>query len=148
MAAPASTDSATAFPAAVLDSRSLVWLLMRSPEALTPDQSAQLDRLRTVARMDLSYDPAQRFLAMVRTRAEAQLEPWLQAAMRTGMRAWQTLATGLRKDGAAIRAALTTPWSNGQTEGQVNKLKLYKRQMRVAGRAKLDLLRARMLRPL
>jgi transposase len=52
---------------------------------------------------------------------------------------------GIRQDWAAVRAALTSPWSNGQTEGQVNKLKLLKRQM--YGRAKLDLLRARMLRP-
>jgi transposase len=144
--ASTSTDRTTAPPAAVPDSRSLVWLLMRSPEALTPDQSAQLDRLRHVARLDLSYDLAQRFLAMIRTRAEAELEPWLQAAMRTGTREWQTLATGLHQDLAAIRAALTTRWSNGQAEGQINKLKLYKRQM--YGRAKLDLLRARMLRPL
>jgi transposase len=129
-AAPASAATATASPEAVPDSRSLVWLLMRSPEALTPDQSAQLDRLRHVARLDLSYDLAQRFLTMIRTRAEAELEPWLQAAMRTGMREWQTLATGLRQDLAAIRGALTTRWSNGQTEGQINKLKLYKRQMR------------------
>ncbi len=128
------------------DSRSLVWLLMRSPETLTPDQSVQLDRLRHVERLDLSYDLAQRFLVMIRTRAAAQLEDWLQAAMRSGMREWQTLVTGLHQDLAAIRAALTTAWSNGQTEGQVNKLKLYKRQM--YGRAKLDLLRARMLRPL
>ena len=39
---------------------------------------------------------------------------------------------------------LTLPWSNGQTEGQVNKLKLLKRSM--YGRAKLDLLRQRLLR--
>jgi transposase len=41
------------------------------------------------------------------------------------------------------RAALKHPWSNGQTEGQITKLKLVKRQM--YGRADLDLLRARLL---
>lgn len=121
-AAPASAATATASPEAVAASRRLVWLLMRSPEALTPDQGAQLDRLRHMARLDLSYDLAQRFLAMIRTRAEAELEPWLQAAMRTGTREWQTLATGLRQDLAALRGALTTRWSNGQAEGQINKL--------------------------
>jgi transposase len=145
-AASASTAMVTALSAAVPDSRSLAWLLMRSPEALTPDQSAQLDRLRHVERLGLSYDLAQRFLVMLRTQAAAHLEDWLQAAVRTGLQEWQALASGMRQDLAAIRAALTSPWSNGQTEGQVNKLKLYKRQM--YGRAKLDLLRARMLRPL
>jgi len=40
-----------------------------------------------------------------------------------------------------VEAALTLKWSNGQVEGQVNKLKTIKRQM--DGRAKFDLLRAR-----
>ncbi|BDA83971.1 hypothetical protein Sa4125_15130 [Aureimonas sp. SA4125] len=44
---------------------------------------------------------------------------------------------------AAVRAAVTEPWSNGQTEGHVNRLKLVKRQM--YGRAKLDLLEARLI---
>ncbi len=50
---------------------------------------------------------------------------------------------GIVADLAAVRAALTEPWSNGQTEGQITKLKLVKRQM--YGRARLDLLRARLV---
>jgi transposase len=49
----------------------------------------------------------------------------------------------LLQDGAAVRAALTTRWSNGQAEGQITKLKLLKRSM--YGRAGFDLLRRRML---
>lgn len=49
----------------------------------------------------------------------------------------------LIKDKAAVNAAITTSWSNGQTEGQITKLKLVKRQM--YGRAKLDLLQARLI---
>ena len=52
-------------------------------------------------------------------------------------------ARGLETDYAAVKAGLLQPWSNGQTEGQVNKLKLVKRQM--YGRAKFDLLRLRVL---
>jgi len=55
----------------------------------------------------------------------------------------ETFAAGLKQDGDAIRAALTTPWSNGQTEGQVNRLKTIKRQM--YGHASFDLLRRRVL---
>ena len=54
-----------------------------------------------------------------------------------------SFATGLRQDEAAVTAALTYAWSNGQVEGQINKLKLLKRQM--YGRAKLDLLKVRLL---
>ena len=50
-----------------------------------------------------------------------------------------SIAAGLQADEAAVRAALTLEWSNGRTEGSVNKLKCVKRQM--YGRGKLDLLR-------
>ncbi|MGI4795461.1 MAG: hypothetical protein ACRYG8_15580 [Janthinobacterium lividum] len=49
----------------------------------------------------------------------------------------------MARDAAAVQAAITESWSNGQTEGQVNRLKLIKRQM--YGRAKLDLLEARLI---
>jgi len=55
----------------------------------------------------------------------------------------RSFAAGLRRDRAAVDAALNSPWSNGQTEGQFNKLKLLKRQM--YGRANIDLLRLRLL---
>jgi transposase len=54
---------------------------------------------------------------------------------------FRNFAKGLRRDERAVRAAMKVEWSNGQTEGQVNRLKLLKRQM--YGRAKFDLLRAR-----
>ena len=54
-----------------------------------------------------------------------------------------SLARGLNADKHAVLAALREPWSNGQTEGQINKLKALKRQM--YGRANLDLLRARLV---
>ena len=52
-------------------------------------------------------------------------------------------ASGVRTDKVAIAAAIEEPWSNGPVEGQITKLKLVKRQM--YGRAKLDLLEARLL---
>jgi len=54
-----------------------------------------------------------------------------------------SFANGVVKDKAAVEAGIDLPWSNGQTEGQITKLKLVKRQM--YGRGKLDLLQARML---
>ncbi|EDL59238.1 transposase [Gimesia maris] len=49
----------------------------------------------------------------------------------------------LKQDGQAVKAAMESEWSNGQVEGQVNRLKMFKRQM--YGRASFDLLRARFL---
>ena len=82
------------------------------------------------------------FQAMVRKRALAELEPWLARA-RSSLVA--SFANGVIKDQAAVSAAIPSPWSNGQTEGQITKLKLVKRQM--YGRGKLDLLQARVIGP-
>ena len=81
-----------------------------------------------------------RFGIMIRTKTATELDSWIEQA-RTSLIA--PLARGVAKDKAAIRAAITEPWSNGQTEGQINRLKLIKRQM--YGRAKLDLLEARLI---
>ena len=61
------------------------------------------------------------------------------------MKKLQNFAWGLRQDYAAVRAALAYDWSNGQVEGQVNRLKTIKHQM--YGRANFDLLRQRVLGP-
>ena len=71
------------------------------------------------------------------------LEGWLKDAKRSGVAAVTTFATGPQQDGAAVKAALTTTWSSGQTEGQVGKLKMLKRQ--TFGRSSFDLLRRRVL---
>lgn len=81
-----------------------------------------------------------RFQAMIRGRAIVVLDPWIADA---GPSLLASFVRGVQNDLAAVRAAVTEPWSNGQTEGQVNKLKLVKRQM--YGRAKIDLLEARLL---
>ena len=55
----------------------------------------------------------------------------------------RSFADGLRQGEAAVKTALELPWSNGQTEGQITRLKLIKRRM--FGRANHNLLRARVL---
>jgi transposase len=80
------------------------------------------------------------FHDMIRKKDEAKLDVWIANAKTSLV---SSLATGVLKDRAAVRAAITQPWSNGQVEAQITKLKLVKRQM--YGRAKIDLLEARLL---
>jgi len=80
------------------------------------------------------------FHLMIRRKAEAGLTPWIGRA-RASLVA--SFASGVAKDEAAVRAAITSPWSNGQTEGQITRLKLVRRQM--YGRGKIDLLQARLI---
>jgi transposase len=81
---------------------------------------------------------------MLRLRRGGQgLSPWLKTAARSGVAELRRFALGLWRDYRAIEAAMTLPWSNGQVEGQINRLKLIKRSM--YGRANFDLLRLRVL---
>ncbi|MEE7479141.1 ISL3 family transposase [Methylobacterium hispanicum] len=80
------------------------------------------------------------FQTMIRERRPPDLDTWIDTAAR-GL--FASFANGLSRDRAAVAAALVEPWSNGQTEGQITRLKLVKRQM--YGRAKLDLLEARLI---
>lgn len=80
---------------------------------------------------------------LVRTRDAPGLTTWLDRANASGLPEVRAFAAGIQRDRAAVDAALTCPWSNGQTEGQVNRLKALKRQM--YGRATLDLLEKRFL---
>ncbi|WP_306224614.1 ISL3 family transposase [Bosea beijingensis] len=80
------------------------------------------------------------FHQMIRTRGVAAMTLWMERAADSLV---ASFCSGVRKDEAAVRAAITSPWSNGQTEGQITKLKLVKRQM--YGRGKIDLLQARLV---
>ncbi len=79
----------------------------------------------------------------MRTRDAPGLIAWLERADASSVSEVRSFAAGLRRDRAAVEAALTLAWSNGQTEGQINRPKLLKRQM--YGRAKLNLLAKRFL---
>ena len=80
------------------------------------------------------------FQAMIRKRAVDTFDHWLEQAKSSIV---TSFANGILKDRAAVVAAITSAWSNGQTEGQITKLKLVKRQM--YGRGKIDLLQARVI---
>ncbi len=86
---------------------------------------------------------AQDFDRLVRERDAAALAPWLLRAEASGEAEFRAFAVGLRRDLAAVTAALTAAWSSGQVEGQVNRLKSLKRA--VFGRANIDLLRRRVI---
>jgi transposase len=88
-----------------------------------------------------AIDLAQDFAQLVRRRQPARLDPWLTRATLSTVSALQRFAKGLTDDYAAIKAGITRRWSNGPVEGQINRLKMLKRQM--FGRARLDLLSRR-----
>lgn len=79
---------------------------------------------------------AREFRAMVRQQQADWLDGWLAAAKGSALAGF---ADGLARDLAAVRAALSLPWSTGSVEGQMSRLKTIKRTM--YRRAGFELLR-------
>lgn len=121
-------------------------LLMRNPERLTAVQAKDTQELCEVhPAIKEAYSLVQSFLTMVGQRLPEQFGIWMRSALSSSLTPFRTFATGLHRDRKAVVAALSSPWSNGQVEGQINRLKLIKRQM--YGRASFTLLRVRVMYP-
>jgi transposase len=122
------------------------WFTMR-PDQRSETETHRLQAvLNRVPRGQELYQLIQDVLGWLRDapRSGAQLlTSWIDKAQTTGLPDLQRLARSFQNDFSAICGAIESPWSNGQTEGQVNRLKMIKRQM--FGRAKFDLLRHRVL---
>ena len=138
---------------ALPSARQLAWLLVQATSALDAAGTAVVACVEQDATASAVANLARRFTALVRASgvgraaapgrdAAAELDTWITTAKACTAPAIATFASGLDGD-AAVRYALTKPWSSGQAEGQINRLKLIKRQC--YGRAGLDLLQRRMV---
>jgi transposase len=125
----------------VPSARTLARLMTTGRDTLSKSETVTIAAIeRSVPSLVEARTVISDFHAMIRKKAGSSLEAWLERAQLGPV---GSFANGIRKDIAAVRAAIVSPWSNGQTEGQITKLKLVKRQM--YGRAKLDLLEARLI---
>jgi transposase len=60
----------------------------------------------------------------------SQMRNWIQTGKEPGIASFGRFAFCLQRNlSAVLAAAVETPWSNGQVEGQINRLKILKRQM-------------------
>ena len=128
----------------VLSSRRAIWLALRKPETRSAeDQQLLLLLQQAHFQVGTACELAQAFVQMIRERNTSALSPWLKEAIESEVPELRTFATGIKHEQDAILAALKCEWSQGQTEGQVHRLKLIKRQS--YGRAEFDLLHHRVL---
>jgi len=125
--------------------RQTTWLLLGDQAAPTEHERAYVAQLQQacppIARLQTL---ALAFRELVHQHDLAAFAGWLVEADQADMPELSGFAHGLRADRAAVEAGITLSWSQGQTEGQVNRLKALKRAM--YGRGKLDLLKLRLLR--
>lgn len=124
--------------------RATRWLLRRQDAELQPREAAYVAALVACC-PDIGVAQAltRDVIAMIHARDVGALAGWLERAHASTIREFRGFVRGVRRDYAAVAAALSVEWNNGQVEGQVNRLKLLKRQG--YGRAGFDLLRQRVL---
>jgi transposase len=124
--------------------RTAAMLVLRRPEHRCAADTERLARLRArQGGLAEAIDLGQEFAALIRARQPDRLDPWLVRAKGGLSKTFRGFAKRLASEGDAIQAAVGLPWSTGQVEGQINRLKMLKRQM--YGRANLDLLAQRFL---
>ena len=80
------------------------------------------------------------FRGLLRGADPSKLDRFLHDAQFSGLCSMQQFARTLTRDIEAVRHAIADPWSSGQAEGQINRLKTLKRAM--YGRAGIELLSA------
>jgi transposase len=117
------------------------WLLTAPTASLTPPE---VQYVQAVARasppLATVHALAVEFRRMLLEHDANAFSAWLAAADQGDLRGF---AASIRRDRDAVLAAIVFRWSNGQVEGQVNRLKLVKRTM--YGRASFPLLRRRVV---
>ena len=127
-----------------LSSQQASWLVVLPKEKLTAPQQRQLEQMcRASEDLSSAYALSQDFLDMLKERRAHELKEWIRAAKSSHVTELKSFAKRVQPDYAAIYAACSLPWSQGQVEGQINRLNCLKRQM--SGRAQFDLLRLRVL---
>ena len=120
------------------------WLILRRQENRDDEDERIINQLiaqhpALAKAIELSQDLAQ----LIRERIPEQFDGWLTRALSSQLSSLVAFAQGLLQDYDAVKAGMTLEWSNGPVEGQINRLKMLKRQM--YGRASLELLSRRFL---
>jgi transposase len=121
------------------------WWLLKDRDELEPEERCFVETLLgRCSELERAAELTREFGEMVRNRLDSGWDQWIARIQDPATpRELRSFAEGLKQDEKAVRAALSLEWSNGQVEGQINKLKALKRQM--YGRAGFALLRSRFL---
>ena len=128
----------------ILSARKTSILLSKDPNKLNQRELKFCEALKELSpEIEQAYPLIQDFVKMIKQQKVKMLDSWLEQALKSELASMVNFATSLQQDYDAVKAALEYKWSNGQVEGQVNRLKMIKRQM--YGRAGFQLLRKRVV---
>lgn len=127
-----------------ITSKQLAYLFLRDEASLDDSEKTNLQRiLESLPSLKQLRDVAITFKQALIQKKPDTLDTWSQQVEDSSFTFFQAFVQGLRLEWEALKAACTLAWSNGPTEGVVNRIKLVKRQM--YGRGSFELLRKRVL---
>jgi transposase len=119
------------------------WILRR-PEALEPEEQMRVKQvLARCPQLEAASGHVAAFAEIMANLRGDRLDGWITAVEADDLPCLHSFTTGLRRDRQAVTNGLSLPYSSGVVEGNVNRIKMLKRQM--YGRASFDLLRKRVL---
>ena len=123
--------------------RQTLWMLLKPEKLKEPEQEVIKRLVELSPEIEKAVKLADHFYQLMKERKAGQLSAWIEEVQNSKIPELRAFVRGIENDRTVIEAAMSYEWSNGQVEGQVHRLKLLKRQM--YGRAKIDLLRAKVL---
>jgi len=123
--------------------RRTLWMLLKPEKLKEPEQEVIKRLVQSSPEIKRAVNLADHFYQLMKERKAGQLSAWMEEVQNSKIPELRAFVRGIENDRTVIEAAMSHEWSNGQVEGQVHRLKLLKRQM--YGRAKIDLLRAKIL---
>ena len=124
--------------------RDLASWILTDPDNLGDDEKEKLARARErCPHLDALAGHVTEFAKILTGLHGDRLDDWITAVEADDQPDLHSFARGLKRDHDAVLNGLTMPWNSGVVEGNVNRLKMIKRQM--YGRASFELLRKRVL---
>ena len=127
-----------------LKTRHVTGWILRDPATLDDSEQAKLHDLRArCPHLDALAGHVTEFAKILTGRHGGRLDAWITAVQADDQPDLHSFTTGLKADHTAVLNGLTLPYSSGAVEGNVNRIKMIKRQM--YGRASLSLLRKRVI---
>jgi transposase len=124
--------------------RELASWILTDPDSLDEDEKTGLARARErCPHLDALAGHVTEFAKILTGRHGDRLDNWIQTVEADDQPDLHSFTRGLKADHDAVSNGLTLPWSSGVVEGNVNRIKMLKRQM--YGRATFELLRKRVI---
>lgn len=128
----------------VWSSKKAARLIGKNPESWTSDEKRYFSKFFNICPSAVKAQKiALDFKMIIKQKSPELLDSWIEQTMQSDIEYLKRFAKGIKSDYEAVKAALTLVWSNGQVEGQINRLKTLKRQM--YGRASFQLLRKKIM---